>query len=67
MTFEIIPNDPFEALEWYKQKLEEVKKINFHSVKNGYEPLGGMVSLMLNYSKNIRYLKKRIKEIENES
>ena len=30
-------------------------------IKNGYEPLGSMVALMLNYNKNIRHLKMRIK------
>ena len=62
MTFEIIPSDPKQALKWYEEKLCEVKTINTNCLKNGYEPLGGMVSLMLNYTKNIRHLKKRIME-----
>lgn len=62
MTFEIISNDPHEALKWYETKLQEAKKINDNFIKNGYEPLGSMISLMLNYNKNIRHLKKRIKD-----
>jgi len=61
MTFELIPNNPKEALEWYEEKLKEVKEINTNCIKNGYEPLGSMISLMLNYNKNIRHLKTRIK------
>ena len=59
---ELIPNDPNEALEWYESKLKEVKEINSNCIKNGYEPLGSMISLMLNYNRNIRHLKKRIEE-----
>ena len=62
---ELIPNDPNEALEWYESKLKEVKDINSNCIKNGYEPLGSMISLMLNYNRNIRHLKKRIEEAEN--
>ena len=58
MNFEIIPNDPKEALEWYESKLKEVIEISNNFLKNGYEPLGSLVSLMLNYNKNIRYLKR---------
>ena len=65
MQFEIIPNEPNEALKWYQTKLKETEKINKNFIKNGYEPLGSMVSLMLNYSKNIRHLKKTIMEIKN--
>ena len=61
MTFELIPNNPKEALEWYEEKLKEVKEINTNCIKNGYEPLGSMISLMLNYNKNIRHLKTRLK------
>ena len=61
MKFELIPNNPKEALSWYQEKLNEVKQINTNCIKNGYEPLGSMVALMLNYNKNIRHLKKRIK------
>ena len=61
MKFEIIPNNPKEALNWYEEKLKEVKEINTNCIKNGYEPLGSMISLMLNYNKNIRHLKMRIK------
>lgn len=61
-TFEIIPDTPVQALEWYKEKLDQVKTINANCLKNGYEPLGSMVSLMLNYNKNIRHLEKRIQE-----
>jgi len=61
MKFELIPNNPKEALEWYEEKLKEVKEINTNCIKNGYEPLGSMISLMLNYNKNIRHLKTRIK------
>lgn len=60
MTFEIIPNDPNEALIWYETKLQEVKVINQNCINNGYEPLGSMISLMINYNQNIRALKKRI-------
>ena len=28
MKFEIIPNNPKEALNWYEKKLKEVKEIN---------------------------------------
>jgi len=62
---ELIPNDPNEALEWYESKLKDVKEINSNCIKNGYEPLGSMISLMLNYNRNIRHLKKRIEEAEN--
>ena len=61
MKFELIPNNPKEALNWYEEKLKEVKEINTNCIKNGYEPLGSMISLMLNYNKNIRHLKTRIK------
>ena len=61
MKFEIIPNNPKEALNWYEKKLKEVKEINTNFIKNGYEPLGSMISLILNYNKNIRHLKRRIK------
>ena len=61
MNFELIPNNPKEALSWYKEKLNEVKQINTNCIKNGYEPLGSMIALMLNYNKNIRHLKTRIK------
>ena len=61
---ELIPNDPNEALEWYESKLKEVKDINSNCIKNGYEPLGSMISLMLNYNRNIRHLKKRIEELK---
>ena len=61
MNFELIPNNPKEALNWYEEKLNEVKEINSNCVKNGYEPLGSMIALMLNYNKNIRHLKTRIK------
>ena len=64
MNFELIPNSPVEALEWYKQKLQEVKEINRNCIKNGYEPLGSMISLMLNYNKNIRHLKKRVEDLK---
>lgn len=64
MNFELIPSSPVDALEWYQQKLQEVKEINRNCIKNGYEPLGSMVSLMLNYNKNIRHLEKRIKDLE---
>ena len=62
MSFEIIPSEPNDALIWYKEKLEQTKEINKNCIKNGYEPLGSMISLMLNYTKNIRHLEKRIKE-----
>jgi len=58
---EVISNNPKEALKWYEKKLKEVKQINTNCIKNGYEPLGSMVALMLNYNKNIRHLKMRIK------
>ena len=58
---EVISNNPKEALKWYEKKLKEVKQINTNCIKNGYEPLGGMIELMLNYNKNIRHLKMRIK------
>lgn len=61
---EIISNDPKEALLWYEKKLDEATILNQRLAKHGYEPLGGMVSLMFNYSKNIRHLKKRIKEAQ---
>jgi len=61
MKFELIPNNAKEALEWYEKKLNEVKQINTNCIKNNYEPLGSMVALMLNYNKNIRHLKTRIK------
>ena len=61
MNFELIPNNPKEALNWYEEKLKEVKEINTNCIKNGYEPLGSMISLMLNYNKNIRHLKRRLK------
>ena len=61
MQFELIPNDPKEALKWYEEKLNEVKEINTNFMKNGYEPLGSMISLMLNYNRNIRHLKMRLK------
>ena len=61
MKFELIPNNPKEALSWYQEKLKEVKQINTNCIKNGYEPLGSMIALMLNYNKNIRHLKTRIK------
>ena len=61
MNFELIPNNPHEALEWYEKKLNEVKQINTNFIKNGYQPLGSMVALMLNYNKNIRHLKLRVK------
>ena len=62
MEFEIIPNDPKEALEWYKLKLEQIKKeINHNFLKDNYEHLEYMITLMLNYNKNIRHLKKRLK------
>ena len=65
---EIIPNDIREALKWYETKLNECREINKNCIQNGYEPLGGIVNLMLNYSKNIRHLKNRmieeIKEID---
>ena len=60
MTFELIPNNPNDALIWYETKLQEIKKINQNCIKNGYDPLGSMISLILNYNKNIRHLKKRI-------
>ena len=60
MKFEIIPNDPKEALEWYESKLKEIIEISNNFLKNGYEPLGSLVSLTLNYNKNIRYLKNRL-------
>ena len=62
MKFELIPNNPKEALNWYEEKLKEVKEINTNFIKNGYEPLGSMILLMLNYNKNIRHLKMRIKK-----
>jgi len=61
LNFELIPSDPKEALEWYESKLKEVIEISNNFLKNGYEPLGSMISLMLNYNKNIRHLKKRLK------
>ena len=61
MNFELIPNNPKKALKWYEDKLNEVKQINTNFIKNGYEPLASMISLMLNYNKNIRHLKTRIK------
>lgn len=60
MNFEIIPNDPNEALKWYESKLKEIKEINSNFIENGYEPLGSMTNLMLNYNRNIRHLKKRL-------
>ena len=53
-----------QALAWYKEKLQEVKEINRNCIKNGYEPHGSMVSLMLNYNKNIRHLEKRIEDLK---
>jgi hypothetical protein len=64
MRFELIPNNPNEALIWYEKKLNEVKEINKNCIKNGYEPLGSMIALMLNYNRNIRHLKKRLKNEE---
>ena len=61
MRFELIPNNPNEALRWYEKKLNEVKEINKNFIKNGYEPLGSMITLMLNYNRNIRHLKTRLK------
>jgi len=61
MKFELIPNDPKEALKWYEEKLNEVKEFNTNFMKNGYEPLGSIISLMLNYNRNIRHLKMRLK------
>ncbi len=61
-TFEIIPDTPVQALEWYKEKLDQVKTITKLFKECGYEPLESMVSLMLNYNKNIRHLEKRIQE-----
>lgn len=63
LQFELIPSNLFDALKWYETKLQEVKKINDNCIKNSYEPLGSMISLMLNYNKNIRHLKQRIKEL----
>lgn len=63
MNFEIIPSEPKDTLIWYETKLKEVKIINDNCIKNGYEPLGSMISLMLNYNKNIRHLKHRINEL----
>ena len=65
MNFELIPSSPTEALAWYKEKLQEVKEINRNCIKNGYEPHGSMVSLMLNYNKNIRHLEKHIEDLKN--
>jgi len=61
INFELIPNNPKDALIWYEEKLNEVKQINTNCIKNGYEPLGSMIALMLNYNKNIRHLKTRLK------
>ena len=54
MKFEIIPNNPNEALKWYEEKLKEVKEINTNCIKNGYEPFvrrkhGLLPILFINY------------------
>ena len=59
---ELIPNNPRDALKWYEKHLKEARKINANAVRDGYDPLGGMTSLIFNYLKNIRSLKARIKE-----
>jgi len=60
ISFEIIPNDLNEQLEFYENKIDELKKINVVLIENNYNLPNEKIKLMLNYSQNIRHIKKRI-------
>ncbi len=64
ITFEIIPKDLNEQIEFYEKKIDEIKKINVMLIDQGYILPSDQIRQMLYFSKTIRHLKKRIEDLK---